>query len=265
MARVGLVGLGRMGRPMSRHLLRAGHTLTVFDLDPAAVETLRQQGAVGAASLADLSAASEVVLVMVPADEDVLSTVAGLLPTATPGAVIAVCSTTLPATCVRAAELAAASGVGVVDAPVARGVRGAEAGELTVFAGGAPEHVGRCRPVLSAFAAHVFHMGPVGAGQVTKMVNNLVHWVEVVGIYEALRLGAACGVHPSHLREALLGGSVESRTLRELHLVGMAWPHKDLAQALSLAELTQVPLPLVQRVSELVGGIRRDDLQALFD
>ncbi len=267
MARVGFIGLGRMGRPMCRHILKAGHSLTVFDHKRSAIEEWVEVGASAAASPAEAGAASEVILVMVPTDDDVTAVVAGesgVLTGAVPGTVIAICSSTTPETCVRAAAVAGARGVGVVDAPVARGVRGAEAGDLTVFAGGEAEHVEKCRPVFETFAKHIFHMGPVGAGQITKTVNNLIHWAEVVGIYEALRLGAAHGVHPNQLRPALLAGSVDSRTLRELHLVGMAWPHKDMENALRLAEVSHTPLPLMACVGELVAKMSKEDLRRLF-
>ncbi|MFQ5614784.1 MAG: NAD(P)-dependent oxidoreductase [Anaerolineae bacterium] len=267
MVRVGFVGLGRMGGPMCRHILQAGHSLTVYDHSPPAVEALAGGGAAGARSAAEVAAASQVILVMVPTGDDVLETVtgpSGVLAGAAPGAVVAVCSSTTPEACLRAAEAAAGKGVGLVDAPVARGVRGAEMGDLTVFAGGAAEDVDRCRPVFEAYANHIFHMGPLGSGQITKTVNNLIHWVEVVGIYEALRLGAAHGLHPAKLRPALLAGSVEGRTLRELHLVGLAWPHKDMENALRIAGQSGTQMPLMERVNELVVKMRKEDLRALF-
>ena len=264
MVRVGFVGLGRMGRPMCRHILEAGHGLTVFDLDPAATAPLVEHGASAAASPAGVGVAAEVILVMVPTDDDVTEAVAGregILSRAVPGAVIAICSSAMPETCRRLAELAAERGVGLLDAPVARGVRGAQAADLTVFVGGAAEHLEKCRRVFEAFSGYVFHMGPLGAGQITKTVNNLIHWVEVVGIYEALRLGAAHGVHPNKLRPALLAGSVDSRTLRELHLVGMAWPHKDMDNALRMAEASGTPMPLMERAAELVVQMSKEDLR----
>lgn len=267
MVRVGFIGLGRMGGPMCRHILRAGHSLTVFDTDPAAVEVLEAAGASSVGSPAEVASTAEVILMMVPTDDDVIQVISGedgILAGTAPGTVIAICSSTLPETCLRAAEAAAKKGVGVLDTPVARGVRGAEAGDLTVFAGGAPEHLEKCRPVFEAFAGQIFHMGPVGAGQITKTVNNMIHWVEVVGIYEALQLGAAYGVHPNKLRPALLAGSADSRTLRELHLVGLAWPQKDMENVFHMAEKSQTLTPLMERVGELVVNMHKEDLRGLF-
>jgi 3-hydroxyisobutyrate dehydrogenase-like beta-hydroxyacid dehydrogenase len=253
-----------MGRPMSEHVLAAGHRLTVFDADSQAMAPLVQAGASAAASLTELAEVSDVILLIVPTDEDVLEVAEAMLEGARPNTVIAICSSTRPETCIRAAALATPHSVGVVDAPVARGVRGAQAGDLTVFAGGEAAEIEKCRPVFDAFAGHVFHMGPLGAGQITKTANNLIHWLEVVGIYEALRLGAASGVHPNKLRPALLAGSVESRTLRELDLVGLAWPHKDMENALEMAAASDTRIPLMEKVGELVVQMSRDDLRALF-
>jgi 3-hydroxyisobutyrate dehydrogenase len=107
-------------------------------------------------------------------------------------------------------------------------------------------------------------MGSAGKGQVTKTVNNLIHWVEVAGIYEALRLGADFDVHPSKLRAALLEGSVDSRTLRELHLVGLAWPQKDMENAFQMAEESHTPIPLMKLVGELILKMNKEQLRELF-
>ena len=267
MERVGFIGLGRMGMPMCTHILRAGFPLMVLDTDPGVVEQIVAAGAFSASQPEEVGASCDIVLVMVPTDEDVLEVITGdegVLRGAPPGTVVAVCSSTRPETCICAAEIAGRTGVGVVDAPVARGVRGAEAADLTVFAGGEVDHVEKCRPVFQTFARYVFHMGSIGKGQITKTANNLIHWVEVVGIYEALRLGADHGVHPNKLRSALLAGSVDSRTLRELHLVGLAWPHKDMQNALHMAEETQTSMPLMEQVSELVVKMNREQLRELF-
>ncbi len=264
MVRVGFIGLGRMGAPMCRYILKAGYSLTVFDTDPASIAALVEAGATGVDSPAEVGHSSQVVLMMVPTDQDVIDVASQVLTRLSSGGVIAICSSTTPGTCVELAARAAAQGAGIVDAPVARGVRGAEAGDLTVFAGGMVEHVDLCRPVFDCFAGQVFHMGPVGKGQVAKTVNNLIHWVEVVGIYEALRLGAALGLHPRNLRPALLAGSVESRTLRDLHLVGLAWPHKDMENAMAMAEASHTEMPLMEKVQELVVRMNKEQLQALF-
>ncbi|HEY6041437.1 MAG TPA: NAD(P)-dependent oxidoreductase [Anaerolineae bacterium] len=265
--RVGFIGLGRMGRPMCGHLLRAGFALTVFDAQAESIRALVKAGAQGANSPGEVGAQSDVILVMVADDAQVREVVAGangLLQSARRGQVIAICSSAHPDTCRALAKLAAVQGVDVVDAPVARGQRGAEAGELTVFAGGERGAFEKCRAVFAPFAQNILYMGTSGAGQITKTCNNLMHWAEVVACHETLTLGARLGIPANVLRPALLAGSVDSRTLRELHLIGMVWPRKDLDIALELAEASHTPLPLMEEVRGLVTKISAHDLRALF-
>jgi 3-hydroxyisobutyrate dehydrogenase-like beta-hydroxyacid dehydrogenase len=267
MTRVGFIGIGRMGNPMCRHILRAGLPLTIFDVNPEAIDALASQGAIAAGSPRELAAQSDVMIVMVTDDAQVRDVVAGkngLLDAAKPGAVIAICASVHPDTCRDLAALAQKRGVGLVDAPVARGLRGAEEGDLTVFVGGEKKDVDACRPVFAAFAKNILRMGTIGTGQMTKTCNNLLHWAGVVACYETLQLGERLGIAPEHLRAAMLAGSADSRTLRELHLIGMFWPKKDMESAMQLAESSQTPMPLMKLVDDLVMKINAQDLRALL-
>lgn len=253
---------------MCRHLLRAGFHLSVHDLDRTAVKAMAGEGARGAATPRELASLNDVIIVMVTDDTAVREVVAGedgLLQGAPPGLVIAISSSVHPDTCRSLATMGHSRGVGVIDAPVARGLRGAEAGDLTIFAGGHREDVEKCRPVFEAFAPRIFYMGEIGAGQVTKTCNNLLHWSSVAAAYETLQLGARLGIAPGALREAMLAGSADSRTLRELHLVGMFWPQKDIDTAIELAESVQMELPLTEQVAKMVTKFSSKDLRALFD
>lgn len=262
--RVGFIGLGRMGNPMCQHILKAGLALTVYDLQVEAVQPLVALGARAATSAREVANTSDVVLVMVTDDAQVRVVVNDVMNGAQPGAVVAVCSSIHPDTCRDLASKCAARGVGFVDAPVARGQRGAEAGELTTFVGGEAEHVRKCQPIFATYSKHIFHMGAVGAGQITKTCNNLMHWAEIVACYETLSLGARLGIAPNDLRPALIAGSADSRTLRELELVKLAWPEKDMATALSLAQASETAVPLMENVRELVKQLTVDDLCELF-
>ncbi len=257
---VGLVGVGRMGLPMARHILAAGFELAVFDSDAKATSAAASLGATRAASLAELAAASEVVLVLVPTDADVRAVCCGeggLAANARAGAMIVVCSSVLPETVQAVSKEANQHGVAVLDAPLTRGVRGAEAGDLTVLVGGDAAHLERVRPVLDCFSKVVHHLGPVGAGQVGKTVNNILLWVHMAAACEALDLGARLGVAPERMRSALQDCSADSWVLRTLPQIQPTWPAKDLENALRMAAGAACTMPLTQSVAA-----NADDLSA---
>ncbi len=260
--RVGVVGLGRMGLPMARHLARAGFSVVGFDIDSDRCDALTEAGGSPAASVAGLCRESDAVLVMVADDAQTQAVADAVLGVAGEGSALIISSTVKPSTSEAVAQAAARRGIGVLDAPVAKGQRGAEAGMLTVFVGGPPALFERCRPVFAAFGSQIVHVGErAGMGQVAKLANNLLLWAGVVAAHEALTLGAQLGVEPARLREALLLGSGDSWVLRELHLINLTWPDKDLAQMIEAAG--GHPLPLSRRVRELIGSLTREELRRL--
>jgi 3-hydroxyisobutyrate dehydrogenase len=268
--RVGVVGLGRMGLPMARHLVRAGFAVRGFDVAPERRDALVAAGGSGAATVADLARDSDAVLVMVTDDAQVRAVALGgggmdgVLGAVPQGGALIISSTVKPSTCVAVAQAAAGWGVGVLDAPVARGQRNAERGTLAVFVGGPSDLFERCRPVFEAFGEEIVHVGErVGMGQVAKLTNNLLLWAGVVAAHEALTLGERLGVAPARLREALLRGSGDSWVLRELHLINLTWPDKDLAQMIEAADEAGHALPLSRRVRELIGSLTREELRRL--
>ncbi|HET8682192.1 MAG TPA: NAD(P)-binding domain-containing protein, partial [Micromonosporaceae bacterium] len=164
---VGVVGLGAMGSPMVRHLLAAGVPVVVRDLDEARVAAAVARGAQAAGSAAELARACEVVAVVVPSDDDVRAVCLGadgMLAGLREGSVVLLCSSVRPETCEQVAA-AAPPGVDVLDTALAGGARGAEAGEVTLLAGGDAEVIERVRPVLAPWTRAIHHLGPLGAGQ----------------------------------------------------------------------------------------------------
>jgi 3-hydroxyisobutyrate dehydrogenase-like beta-hydroxyacid dehydrogenase len=262
--RVGVIGLGRMGLPMARHLLRAGFEVTGFDLDDARCALLTAAGGAVAASAAEVGRRSDAVLVMVTDDEQVKRAAMGVLNGLPAGAVLLIGATVKPYTCREIAARLFARDITVLDAPVALGQRAAEEGRLTAYVGGDRRVLERCRPLLQAYCREVIHVGDeVGAGQVAKLVNNLILWAGVVAVHEALAFGERLGVAPARLREALRHGSADGYVLRELHLINLTWPHKDIEQALEVAEATGRPLPLAEQVGRLIRGLTKDELRRL--
>lgn len=265
----GVVGLGAMGRPAAAYLASAGIPTMAHDLDQAALEDVARQGVRAAGSLAEVAAASSAVFVFVPSDDDVREVCLGadgLVAGARPGSVIAICSSALPETCEAIAAAARERGVDVLDTALTGGVRGAEAGEINLLVGGDEEVLERIRPLLEPWCRSVHHLGPLGAGQVGKTVNNLVHWAQISAIDEALRFGQRLGVAPSRLRAALQDGPTDSRTLRELEYMRFTWHRKDLANAFAMAKTVDPPveLPVAATAREAMLDITVDSVAALL-
>ena len=217
--RVGFVGLGLMGLPMARRVLRAGFRLTVHNRTAAKAAPLVAEGAEQAATPAEAAERSDIVITMVTDSPDVEAVVAGergLLAGAAPGTTWIDMSTISPEVTRRLGAAAAAGGVECLDAPVSGGPPGAEAGTLSIMAGGRREVLDACRPLLTVMGTTIVHVGDLGAGQVTKACNQVVIAATLAGIAEALVLGARAGVEPALIREALMGGYAGSRLL-EVH------------------------------------------------
>lgn len=264
---IGLIGLGAMGRPAAEFLARAGLATLCYDEDRAVMDEVAERGARPTGSVPELAAVSDVIVVMVPSDQDVVdvcSPATGALSTARPGSVILICSSVTPDTCREVADQAAPRGVHVLDAALTGGVRAAAAGELNLLVGGDEQVLDRIRPQLAPWTRTVHHLGPLGAGQVGKTVNNLCHWGQLSAIVEALRLGRALGVAPTKLRAALLDGPAASRTIAEMELMRLTWHRKDLANALRMAESAGEELPVATTVREAMEHITVADIAELY-
>jgi len=214
--RVGFIGLGSQGGPMARRIVEAGYPTTLWARRPASVEPFGDTAAKIAASPAELAAASDLVCLCVVGDadvEEVLGGAEGVLAGLGAGGVIAVHSTVHPDTCRRLAEQAATQGVSLIDAPVSGGGGAAAEGRLLVMTGGETEIVERCRPVFATYADPVVHLGGLGSGQVTKLLNNLLFTANLATAASALKLGAGLGVEHGRLGEVLAHGSGNSFAL----------------------------------------------------
>jgi 3-hydroxyisobutyrate dehydrogenase-like beta-hydroxyacid dehydrogenase len=265
----GVVGLGAMGRPAAEYLAASQFPTFAYDLDTAALDAIDKKGATPTPSLRDLAEKSTVIFVFVPSDDDVRTVCLGedgLLAGARPGSVIAICSSALPETCEAVAAAGREKGVDVLDAALTGGVRGAEAGQINLLVGGDEAVLDRIRPLLDPWCGSVHHLGGLGAGQVGKTVNNLVHWAQISAINEALRFGQRLGVAPSKLREALKDGPTDSRTLREIEQMRFTWHKKDLANAFAMAQTVEPPieLPVAATAREAMLSITVDSVAALL-
>lgn len=212
--RLGYIGLGLMGRPMVERLLKAGYEVTVWNRTRAKAEALVAAGAREARTPAELTAASDLVLMCLmdaAATEQVVFGEAGISTISGPTIMIDFSSIHPDATRTLAARLVEANGMAWIDAPVSGGVPGAEAGSLAIMAGGAPEDIEAVRPVVMHLCQRFTHMGPVGAGQTTKLVNQIISGCTMAITAEAVCFAEQAGVDATRLTEALGGGFADSK------------------------------------------------------
>jgi len=206
MTRVAFIGLGNMGAPMAQNLIKAGFSLTVFDLVKDAVNQLVKNGATAAASASDAVNGADVVITMLPASkhvEGIYLGPEGLLTKIASKALVIDCSTIAADSARKVARAAAARGLAMIDAPVSGGTGGAIAGTLTFIVGGEPADLERARPLLEKMGKNIFHAGAAGAGQVAKIANNMLLGIAMAGTAEALALGVANGLDPKVLSEII--------------------------------------------------------------
>ncbi|OBH29346.1 6-phosphogluconate dehydrogenase [Mycobacterium sp. E342] len=246
--RVGFIGLGSQGGPMARRILEGGYETTLWARRAATLEPFADTAAKVAESPAALAAASDLVCLCVVGDADIdeiANGERGLLAAMRPGGVIAVHSTVHPNTCRELANEAAAQGISVIDAPVSGGGPAASEGRLLVMVGGDADVVERCRPVFATYADPIVHLGELGSGQTTKLLNNLLFTAHLATAATALSLAGALGVDPDRLTEVVSRSSGNSFALNALggiggldRLAGVAGTllQKDVRLVVDLAE-----------------------------
>jgi 3-hydroxyisobutyrate dehydrogenase-like beta-hydroxyacid dehydrogenase len=259
---VGVIGLGKIGLPIVRHLVAKGHVVAAYDIELRALERAIKLGARGCADAREVAAASELVIIAVGFDHEVLDVLQGtdgVYAGAPQNSVIAVASTVLPETMTQIAEEASSvgKGISVLDIPLCRGEPAAEAGMLLMLCGGDKDVFERCRQTFSAFATDIFLIGGHGAGQIGKMINNLILWACVSGNYEGFKLADKLGVDTEVLRQALIKSSANNFALETWHLPRpMPWAEKDMALIMQEADRARVPLPLSGVVREVIKAIK---------
>jgi 3-hydroxyisobutyrate dehydrogenase-like beta-hydroxyacid dehydrogenase len=259
---VGILGLGRMGLPMGRHLIATGHRVSGFDPQADAAAVASSAGIEVVPSPAAVGAAAECTFVVVGFDDDVIDACLGpdgLLAGARPGSIVIVCSTVLPATVHRVAQAAARAGVATLDAPLCRAEHAAVSADLLVLVGGDERDFRRVEPTMRSFASDIAYLGGLGAGQIGKMINNYLLWAAVVADYEGLRFGMANGLDLERLRQALLLSSGDNWALRTWTKGRpMPWAEKDMRILLESAAASEIELPLAVAVADLIAALRRE-------
>jgi 2-hydroxy-3-oxopropionate reductase len=281
--RVGVIGLGAMGSPMVRNLLKHGYGVAVWARRPEVIAPLVAAGAEGAESSADVAARSDITITMVTdtrAVEDVILGERGVAHSARAGSTVIDHSTIAPDAARRIGAQLEARGVDMLDAPVSGGAAAAEAGTLAIMVGGKEPVLERVRPVLSCYAKTIVHIGPNGSGQVAKACNQICTIVNQLGAAEAMLLAERAGVDPRKVKDALMGGFAASRML-DLQAPKMIardfagkvesrLHDKDIRIVLELARALGIDLPASAAAAEVLaklqqrGGAKRDSA-AVFE
>jgi 2-hydroxy-3-oxopropionate reductase len=274
--KIGFIGLGIMGRPMAKNLIKAGYKLTVYDkFAKAAVEDLVASGAVAASSNKEVAAASDVVITMLPNSPHVKEAVLGkdgVLEGAKKGMILVDMSSIAPGASQEICAAVKEKGVVMIDAPVSGGEPKAIDGTLAIMVGGDEGAFNTVKPLLEKMGASVIRTGDIGAGNVTKLANQIVVALNIAAVSEAFVLATKAGVNPEAVFNAIKGGLAGSTVMNakapmmldgnfkpgfriELHI-------KDLQNALDTAHALNVPVPLTAGVMEILQALKMDDMAA---
>jgi 2-hydroxy-3-oxopropionate reductase len=268
MATVGFVGLGIMGRPMLRNLLKAGHTVVAYGRTPATLDSVVADGAQRASSNADVGARSEIIITMLPDGpevEEVVLGANGILSGAKSGSLIIDMSSISPLVSQKIAAVCQSRAVDFLDAPVSGGEPKAIDGTLAIMVGGKPEVFAKAEPILKCLGSSVTLTGPVGAGNTTKLANQIMVACNIAAMGEALTLATRCGLNPEVVVNAVKGGLAGSAVLNAKGPMLIArnfkpgfkinLHEKDLRNALQTAEANHVYLPLTAQVQQMLCSL----------
>jgi 3-hydroxyisobutyrate dehydrogenase len=289
MTRIGFIGMGTMGLPMARNLVKKGFAVTAYDLNAEAVKAAAAAGMTAAASAAEVVATADIVITMLPSSPHVEAVYAGdggVLAAARKGTLCVDMSTIDPGVSRRMAAGAAERGVRFIDAPVSGGVPRATDGTLAIMVGGSAEDFQAALPALQAMGANIIHVGPVGSGEVAKLCNNLIAGVAAVALCEAFRIAEGFGVDPKVVTEVIAKSSGHTWVMEHMHpvpgLVAKAPSSneyragfmtdlmcKDLGLAVDAARALRVPVfvaPAAQQVYRLASshGLGRKDFTSVY-
>ncbi len=281
--KVGFIGLGAMGVPMSQRLLEAGYPLVVYDLRKEAIEAIVKKGAQGASSPKEVGEKCRKVITIVPnsdAVEQVVFGTGGLLEGMKGGDILIEMTSAYPPSTLKVNEALAAKGVHMIDAPVSGGVVGAVAGTLSVMVGGDEKIFESCRPILSVMGKNLFYIGGIGFGHALKAINNFLSATSLAATSEAIILASQMGISPQRAVEVLQVSTGRSYST-ELKIPKFVLPrtfnsgftlelmHKDLNTVTRMAREYKVPMLLANLVQELYGyslahGDKKTDHTAIF-
>lgn len=267
--KIGFIGLGIMGKPMARNLMKAGYKLAVHNRSREPVEELAGEGATPAASPREVAGQASLIITMLPNSPDVREVLLGpngVIEGAKPGTTVIDMSSIAPLAAREIEATLRSKGIGMLDAPVSGGEAGAIAGTLSIMVGGEETLFQRYRPVLGCMGKNIVHVGPIGSGNVAKLSNQIIVALNIAAVSEALLLAKKAGVPPKVVREAIRGGLAGSAVLEakapmmverrfnpgfkiDLHA-------KDLGNVLETSRQLHVPLPLTAAAMEILQSLQ---------
>ncbi|WP_258361101.1 2-hydroxy-3-oxopropionate reductase [Moorella sulfitireducens (nom. illeg.)] len=273
MSKIGFIGLGIMGKPMSKNLIKAGHQLVVYDIVKEAVAEVVTAGAEPAGSPREVAERCDIFITMLPNSPQVKEVVLGdngIIEGARPGSILVDMSSIDPMVTREIAARLKEKGIRMLDAPVSGGEPKAIDGTLSIMVGGRQEDFNECYDILKAMGASVVRVGDIGAGNVTKLANQIIVALNIAAMSEALVLATKAGVDPDLVYQAIRGGLAGSTVLDAKAPLVMARKFnpgfrinlhiKDLANALSAGHEVGVPLPLTAAVMEILQALKVDGL-----
>lgn len=257
---IGLIGLGKMGQPIARHLKTLAQALYVYDLDKHAVESLESEGCIGLERISEFRDYCDCVFLLVSFDHQVMDVClepGGLFETDRAMQVV-VCSTIEPKTMTKLQQKAPAN-IHLLDAPLCRGEPAAAEGKMLALVGGDTAVFHQIKPYLKTFCSDIEHLGSLGKGQVAKALNNFMLWSSIAVNTEAFKLGRQYGLDQEELRQALVKSSGDNWALRTWNRPRtMPWAEKDMMIILKMADENNLPLPMAGFIKEYIKAVKSE-------
>ena len=261
---IGIIGVGDMGLPMSGHLVTGGFDVLAYDIDAERLTAAASGGATPVSGLPELAEKAEIFVACLRTDDQMEAVAEELVAHGKAGQLLVVAGTHSLDFMQRLADIVKRQDIRLIDAPVVFGASGARDGTLLSLCGGDAADVERARPVLMAYSRGVEHVGPLGAGQLAKTCNNLLHWIHCVGNFEALAIAKRYGVDAQRMREVLLKCPGDNGTLRRWDSTRFTWQEKDMDFVDELAQNGGLVLPLSLQVDQLIKTMTAADVAALL-
>jgi 3-hydroxyisobutyrate dehydrogenase-like beta-hydroxyacid dehydrogenase len=261
---IGVIGVGDMGLPMSGHMVARGFDVVAYDVDKERLAAAVAGGGKPVSGLSEMVNTADIFVACLRTDDQMKSVAEELAAHGKPGQLVVVAGTHSLDFMRGLAGIVEPAGLRLIDAPVVFGALGAQEGNLLSLCGGDEADVERARPVMMSYSRGVEHVGPLGAGQLAKTCNNLLHWIHCVANFETLAIAKRYGVDAQRMREVLLKCPGDNGTLRRWDSTRFTWQEKDMDFVIELAQNGGLVLPLSGHVDQLIKTLTAADVAALL-